>query len=458
MRRLLLGWELLRAEGVRGMQERLADRRATLAQRRAEKEVSLGELLEPGARIAVLDVLATPLAPRFGGVPTQLGPRLAEEERLRPTALLSPEADGWTLHTVRRGARLRARLGPCRGSVDPRDGLRADVPTVVEAATRIGAGVVNLEGLAGWPPDALGSLANGPRKLVLSLHDFALYCPRPNLVEEPHGRFCGYSADAARCRACLAASWPLPAGFVEAWRRAAGALLASADAAVYPSEFLRRQHSALFGVASRLERVIAPPAPGEAPADSSTGSPASSGGGKEPFHVAFVGAYRPHKGALVFEELLGRHSGSAARPVRWSIYGSGDPGLLLRAKGLGARVRGHYRAGGLVRRLREERVDLALLLSVWPETFSLTLSECRAAGVPVLAFEHGAIADRVHAEGGGVLVPLEEGAAGVDGALRRLLAGELELAPLRGNRAEPSASQAAVERLALYRELLGEAP
>ena len=111
-----------------------------------------------------------------------------------------------------------------------------------------------------------------------------------------------------------------------------------------------------------------------------------------------------------------------------------------------------------MRRLREERVDLALLLSVWPETFSLTLSECRAAGVPVLAFEHGAIADRVHAEGGGVLVPLEEGAAGVDGALRRLLAGELELAPLRGNRAEPSASQAAVERLALYRELLGEAP
>jgi len=117
---------------------------------------------------------------------------------------------------------------------------------------------------------------------------------------------------------------------------------------------------------------------------------------------------------------------------------------------------GHYRAGGLVRLLRKERVDLALLLSIWPETFAMTLSECRAAGVPVIAFEHGAIADRVAAEGGGLLVPPDEGTAGVVATLEEVFAGTVEVPRFRGEEASPSALHAASERMALYRTLLGE--
>jgi len=451
---LRLVWELLRAEGARGLLERAADRAATRRERRAEREVAPGDLLGKGEAIPVLDVLATPLAPRFGGVPTQLGPRLAEEERLRPTALLSPEEGEWSLRTVCRGERRRARLGPCCIDPDPRHGLRAGVSTIVEAARRIGARVVNVEGIAGWPPDALAPLAGGERKLVLSLHDFALFCPRPNLVEEPHARFCGYSREAERCRACLAATWHLPEGFVEGWREASAGLLAAADAAVYPSEFLRGRHAELFaGKAPRLERVIAPPSPGGA-----TGRPVSGrpGGRGKPLHAAFVGAFRPHKGALVFEEVVRGMASSAPGAVRWSVLGSGDPGLLLRARGLGVRVAGHYRAGSLASRLREEEVDLALLLSVWPETFALTLSECRAAGVPALAFAHGAIADRIGSEGGGLLVPPEEGAEGIVAALARVLGGSAPIPEFRGTEPGPGAARAAAERTALYRLLLGE--
>lgn len=458
MSRLLLAWELFRAEGARGLLERAADRTASRRERRAERDVAPADLLGKGEEIPVLDVLATPFAPRFGGVPTQLRPRLAEEERLRPTALLSPEAGEWSLRTVQRGERRRARLGPCRIDADPRHGLRAGVPTIVEAAKRVGARVVNVEGISGWPPDALAPLAGGERKLVLSLHDFALFCPRPNLVEEPHVRFCGYSREAERCRACLAATWSLPEGFAEGWREASAELLAAADAAVYPSEFLRRRHAELFpGRAPRLERVIAPPSP-----DGATGRPesdrATSRGEGKAFHAAFVGAYRPHKGALVFEEVVRRMAASAPGVVRWSVLGSGDPGLLLRARRLGVRVAGHYRAGSLASRLREEEVDLALLLSVWPETFALTLSECRAAGVPAIAFAHGAIADRIGSEGGGLLVPPEEGAEGIVAALGNLLGGRATVPAFRGTEPGPAAAGAASERVALYRLLLGEAP
>ncbi len=226
---------------------------------------------------------------------------------------------------------------------------------------------------------------------------------------------------------------------------------------VYPSEFLRRRHAELFpGARPGLERVIGPPMPGPPAEGVAERAPGDRAGGFR--RVAFVGAYRRHKGALVFEELLRSFPKAGSGAVRWSIFGSGDPALLLEAKRLGARVVGHYRAGGLPRLLRNERVDVALLLSIWPETFGLTLGECRAAGVPVIAFEHGAIADRIAAEGGGLLVPPELGAAGVGALLERVLAGEVEVPAFRGRTAGPSATEAAVERGDLYRTLLGEAP
>jgi glycosyltransferase involved in cell wall biosynthesis len=455
VRKARLAWDLFRAEGLRGFTERLAERREAARGRRGERTVAPPELVPAGAAVPVLDVLATPLAPRWGGVPVQLGVRLEEEALRGPTALLAPEAGWWTLRTTHGEDRRRARLGPWRPGADPSQAPDGAVGTAFEAARLVGARIVNFEGASGWPPDALRGVARPGLKLVVSLHDFALFCPRPNLVEEPHARFCGYSRDAEKCRTCLGATWNLPTGFVEEWRRQAAALLGSADAVVYPSEFLKRRHAELFpGARAGLERVIGPPMPGRL-AEGMSGRALGDEAGSV-HHVAFVGAYRRHKGAVVFEELLRRAPKTGSREVRWSVFGSGDPALLRKVRRLGARVVGHYRAGALPRLLRNERVDLALLLSIWPETFGLTLSECRAAGVPVIAFAHGAIADRVVAEGGGLLVPPDLGAAGVGALLERILTGEIEVPAFRGRAAGPPARQAAAERRDLYRTLLDE--
>ena len=461
-RRLRLAFELLRAEGPRGHAERFAERVEALREKLEETPLLPVRFAEAAGEVRVLDVLASPPASRWGGVPTQLLARRGEEERLGPTALIAPEADRWTLRVTRDGARLRTRLGPCGdvaksgwvGGGPGADGFDA-VAAVVEAARLVGAEIVNVEGVAGWPLAALRALAGRVPRLVVSLHDFALFCPRPNLVEEPQARFCGYSTDAERCRACLAATWRLPQGFLEAWRREASELLAAAHAIVYPSSFLRERHAALFpGTRGGPERVIEPVAPG---AGSGAPAPGTRAVGREgTARVAFVGAFRPHKGARVFRDLVTRRE-VAGRPVEWSIFGSGDAALSREARGSGVRVAGHYRAGSLARRLGEEGVDVALLLSVWPETYSLTLTECRAAGVPVLAFGHGAIAERIAAEGGGVVVPVENGAEAIAGMLEKVFTGELAVPPFRGGPAGASARGAAAERAKLYRELLGEA-
>lgn len=455
MRKASLAWSLVRAEGLRGLAERLADRRDERGWRAGEHEVLPEDAVPAGAEVPVLDVLSTPLSPRWGGVPTQLGARLGEERKLRSTALLAPDAGRWTLRTACGPELRRVRLAGLQDGTDPAWLGIGAVSAVHEAMRLTGAAVVNVEGAAGWSPEALVTLAGPGRRVVLSLHDFALFCPRPNLVEMPQGRFCGYSRDPERCRACLSATWSLPAGFVSGWRAASEELLSSVDAVVYPSDFLRRRHRELFpGARPRRERVIAP-APPAAVAASTTPAPRRAERGA-PVHVAFVGAYRPHKGAAVFEELLRRESRRAGTRAKWSILGSGDPALLVRARRLGGRVLGHYRAGSLASRLRQEEVDVALLLSIWPEAFGLTLSECRAAGVPVLAFAHGAIAERVEAGGGGVLVPPGEGAEGVATALANLLSGRLVVPPFRGETRGASAFQVASERADLYRTLLSE--
>jgi len=74
----------------------------------------------------------------------------------------------------------------------------------------------------------------------------------------------------------------------------------------------------------------------------------------------------------------------------------------------------------------------------------------------VIAFALGAIAERVASEGGGLLVPIEDGAEGVAAVLGRVLAGEVVVPAFRGERAGSSARRAAEARSELYRTLLAE--
>ena len=72
------------------------------------------------------------------------------------------------------------------------------------------------------------------------------------------------------------------------------------------------------------------------------------------------------------------------------------------------------------------------------------------AGVPVVAFDRGAIADRIRAAGGGFLVPPDAGAEGIAACVTDWLRGAISAeAPAHIQTARDAASA----HLALYREL-----
>ncbi|MEA2604204.1 MAG: hypothetical protein QOF89_5196 [Acidobacteriota bacterium] len=438
---------VLRAEGLPALRDRLSDRWREHNRRLSFR--AAGSPLDLPAN-PVLNLLSTAPTPRLGGLQAQLLSRIESEAEQRPLALLYPEPGAWRLEVTAGGRRLSLTLA---GNAPPSPVALADEAferAVTRAIGEVRARALHVEGLAALPLASLLALQRRGLELVLSVHDFSLFCPRPHLLESPELRFCGYSRNAERCARCLAHDWPVPAGFQEERRELARQLLRAAAAVVYPSEFLRRRHLELFpGIPAERQRVIEPPGPlAAAPPPATPGIP------ERPVrHVAYIGNILPHKGALVFEEVLRRMPPADFPDLRWSAYGGGDPGLLLRLRRLPrTRVRGYYRSGSLIDHLRHDRVDLALLLSIVPESYSLALSECLKAGVPVVAFDHGAIAQRLRRHGGGLLVDPAAGAAGIAATVAARIQG-LRV-PGDGPPPEtPSAREAARAFADLYREL-----
>lgn len=271
-------------------------------------------------------------------------------------------------------------------------GMRAwRVRDIAEALARTQAGVIHLEGTFGVAIDAVLKL---PVDIILSLHDLTLF-------DEP-----------------------------EAIRRA---LLQRARTIIFPSEYLRER----YGVDGQ---IIAP------------GSPAIAAQ-LEPGmrrRVAYVGSLKRHKGAHLLPDIISATQVTDPE-IEWHIFGGGDAELLQPLRRLRqVRLHGYYPAAELPRSLARHRIGLAVLPSIEPESFGLTLSECWSAGVPAITFAHGAHAERIARDGGGWLVPLEMGAAGMAARIAAWMRGGMvSVMPVKTSTAE----DAAHAHLALYREL-----
>ena len=436
---------VLAAEGPAAVRDRLLDRVEEWRRRRTFRPARGDGRI--GA--SVLNVLATPPARRLGGLQIQFLRRLEVEAEERAYALLYPEARTYRLE--RQQASRREALEFPRPMITSPVSLEdaAFETAVLRAAETSGATAVHVEGMAGVPPASLLRVGRRGLRVILSLHDFALFCPRPDLLEQPVLKFCGYCEDLRRCRACLRHHWDVAPDFQRGYRETGAELLRSASAVIYPSNYLRSKFLDLVpDVDPAVHRVIEPASPVAPPSSTPEGEPSPVR------HVAFVGAVHARKGALVFEELVRRVGQTLGHDIRWSVFGGGEPALLHRLSRLrDVSVRGYYRAGTLPGLLRRHRVDLALLLSIIPESYCLTLDECRAAGVPVIAFDLGAIAERVRAQGGGILVPPQADWTGVLTALREVLHCGWPHTPPAVTDLSARVRQTALAHLRLYREL-----
>jgi glycosyltransferase involved in cell wall biosynthesis len=309
-------------------------------------------------------------------------------------------SDGLSLHVeeFHRGRLLRSLVFPLNGDVRSR--RPRSNPAYREAfasvcwALRID--LIHVHHLIDNTVDIAGVAAAAAIPYVMTLHDYHTVCPSYTLLD----------ADGGDCGACLQSPHTRPSPRCIA----AGHDVSAHQAEMY--QFLR--HAArLFVPNVRARDIIAHRYPAILPTLAvvehgsrhavSEGSPhvpaARSHAAHRGLNVAVIGGLEPHKGSKVLRAVL---QANRSNDTTFHLYGTTterelqtSPGRMLDVDGSKFINHGGYDAREIVGMLRADGIDVGLLPSVWPETFSFTLSEFVEAGIPVIAARSGAQGERI---------------------------------------------------------------
>lgn len=256
------------------------------------------------------------------------------------------------------------------------------------------------------------------------LHDYAWICPRITLIDGT-GKYCGEPALRA-CNACVRASGSKLGEDISvsalrersaAWLHAARRVtVPSADTAArfqryFPGLTLHVQaHSAAPAAAAGPDAVAAAHPAQPTPRTSRRANPAL-------LRVALIGAIGTHKG---YEILLAcaRDARDRKLPIEFIVIGYTQDDAPLIATGK-VFVTGRFSDSEAAHLLRREQPDIAWFPSVWPETWCYALDHALHANLPVVAFDLGAIAERLQNHGRSQCLPMNLEPPALNDALRR---------------------------------------
>lgn len=243
----------------------------------------------------------------------------------------------------------------------------------------------------------------GGARLRVYLHDFHMVCPSHFLLSH-EGKFCGVP-DVAQCRRCLPqVDDGLAALFVardiDLWRQRWREMLEVADEIIYFSsssrELLARAYPDI-----REEQWVFRPHRMPQPVGRFVYPRQKAG-----LRVAVVGQIGVHKGSDV---VLALRDEARRQKVDLHLVVVGT--LDTQASAHGLTQTGPYRPENLGSLLNEHGVHMALMPSIWAETFSYVTHELIDLRVPVLAFDFGAQAEAVSAYARGRVIPFGDAPA-----------------------------------------------
>lgn len=396
-------FEAMRTEGgisVRNKKRALAEenkRRRSLSELTVTKDGRLDTGFSPPP---VVNMAPFPPSPAFTGPQIAMADRLSVEKGKRTVALVYPRDGAWWLEVWSAASAGYFFLGAKSNLLE----------VIAHAARLVKTKVVHIESNAGLPLNLVHALESGGLRTMVSIHDFVFFCRRPYLVEEPYREFCDYSTEALRCRVCLRDIDPDGRTSQTDYRRKAELSLHDSSLLVFPSAFLQRQYEVLFPgrQSGQREAVIAPAA-------ARSGAVAATGDRRP--HIGFVGGVYSHRGAALIQPIMDRVRESEPKAVGF-VYGDGEGELFKEVrKAKKVKIQGYYRQGTLPELLAKDKIAVAVLPSISPEAYSLVVDECLSAGVQVVAFEHGAVGERLSYWEVGELVPTALGVEGLADAV-----------------------------------------
>jgi glycosyltransferase involved in cell wall biosynthesis len=240
-----------------------------------------------------------------------------------------------------------------------------------------------------------------------TIHDYSWFCPRVNLIDNS-GVYCGEPSPAA-CNDCVREAEPgLWREFsashknVEELRLQSRRILAAARKVICPSRDTKLRMARQFQLSNLVVRANLEERPGQTAFVPVAALDRARDG---TVGVALIGYLSKKKGM----EVLRACAEAALRdrvPLRFVVVGFTEDDSSF-AELTNVTITGRYKEGEAGSIARRHGLQTSLFPAVCPETFSYTLSIAINCGLYPVAFDLGAIAERIRELRFGHLLPLE---------------------------------------------------
>ena len=262
--------------------------------------------------------------------------------------------------------------------------------------------VIHVRHLLGHTLDIAELCAENNLPAILSLHDFYLVCPSIHLIDD-NIRHCAGACTPSKGRCLTPLPWlqniPMIKGtFLENWRQSMAEAFPAWKVIVTASPSTRDLVMKVYPQLANSDlRVIEH---GRDLERARTVATVPTPGGQ--IRILVAGHLSIHKGSLFIRSLAELDAARAGR-IHFDFLGSIDRNLA----GVGC-FHGPYDRHELLEICSELRPSFAGIFSICSETYSHVLTEAWALGIPILATNLGAQADRVEAYGGGWTIPVDD--------------------------------------------------
>ena len=228
---------------------------------------------------------------------------------------------------------------------------------------------------------------------LITLHDFYSLCPSINMLFKME-KYCPNLRN-KDCGECLIYKTGIRNNVIDNWHDKWGSFLSNFDKVIVPSMNTKKEIGKTY---KNLKIDVI-----EHGIDLEKSNYISNIENSNTYNVAFVGVMTTHKGGKILEELIRKTKGSN---LKFHLFGTSEFKELEKNKS-NYTYHGRYKREELPTLLAENNINLVCNFSIWAETYSYTLTEEIASGVPVLSFNIGAVGDRIKENKYGYIVDID---------------------------------------------------
>ncbi len=244
---------------------------------------------------------------------------------------------------------------------------------------------------------------------MITLHDYYSMCPLINKLNYEF-KYCGKKPSIEQCNECLKLSYKDPIK-IENWREKWHYYLKNASVVVVPSESTKEEFLQIYGDIDFkvIEHGVEFKKTKKEPSNSKVKN------------IAWIGAIGVHKGSKILEKMTAINK---SRKYKIHLFGTiGNATFYSSRSNIN---HGPYKREELKDLLMENKIDLVCLFSIWPETYSYTMTEAISCGVPVISFDLGAVTERIKRYGLGWVVNNDDSAKDILKKIKSTLNNEEE--------------------------------